>query len=324
MGFRSLRVINEDRVTFEQIMNTAIDLIVESKTRELINDFKVRRVLPSAKRRMVGPFIFLDQMGPEILTAGKGLDVAPHPHIGLATVTYLFQGEMLHRDSLGTIQMIRPGEVNWMTAGSGIAHSERTPPEIRNSNSSSELFGIQIWVALPTNIEEITPEFAHYAADHLPVIEGEGKIVRVIAGSLYGETSPVKTSSELFYADVLLAPGAKLPVSAEHEERAIYIVEGSIEFTSGNGVYNAGQLLVLKPNEKLTLTAASKTAHVLLLGGEPMNEKRFIWWNFVSSSQTRIEQAKEDWKAGRFAPVPEETEYISLPRDSRPVVARYP
>ena len=305
-------------------MNTAIDLIVESKTRELVNDFKVRRVLPSARRRMVGPFIFLDQMGPEILTRGKGLDIAPHPHIGLATVTYLFRGEMLHRDSLGTKQMIRPGEVNWMTAGSGIAHSERTPEEVRNSTSASELFGIQIWVALPVEAEETAPTFIHYAANQLPVVEGEGKRVRTIAGSLYGSRSPVKTSSELFYADVLLEKGAKLPVSAEYEERAIYIVEGSVEFTSGNGVYNAGQLLVLKPKEELTLTANSQTAHILLLGGEPMNEKRFIWWNFVSSSQERIEQAKKDWKSGGFAPVPEETESIPLPADSRPVVARYP
>jgi redox-sensitive bicupin YhaK (pirin superfamily) len=222
---------------------------------------------------MVGPFIFLDQMGPEILTAGKGLDVAPHPHIGLATVTYLFRGEMLHRDSLGTKQMIRPGEVNWMTAGSGIAHSERTPEEIRRSNSDSELFGIQVWVALPIDVEETLPTFTHYAANQLPVIEGEGKRVRTIAGSLYGSRSPVKTSSELFYADVLLEKGAKLPVSAEYEERAIYIVEGSIEFASESGVYNAGQLLVLKPKEELTLTAASQTAHILLLGGEPIRRE---------------------------------------------------
>ena len=305
-------------------INSAIDLIVESKTRELVDDFKIRRVLPSVKRRMVGPFIFLDQMGPEILMAGKGLDVAPHPHIGLATVTYLFEGEMLHRDSLGTKQMILPGEVNWMTAGSGIAHSERTPPAVRNSNVNSELFGIQVWVALPKQSEETAPLFAHYAADQLPVIEGEGKLVKVIAGALYGEKSPVKTSSDLFYADVLLEKGAKLPVSAEYEERAIYIVAGEVEFTSGNGIYRAGQLLVLKPNEEITLSAASKTAHLLLLGGAPTSEKRFIWWNFVSSSEERIEQAKADWKAGNFAPVPDESESIPLPADSRPIVARYP
>jgi hypothetical protein len=273
---------------------------------------------------MVGPFIFLDQMGPEILTAGKGLDVAPHPHICLSTVTYLFRGEMLHRDSLGTKQMIRPVEVNWMTAGSGIAHSERTPPEIRNLNSNSELFGIQVWVALPKQSEETAPLFAHYGSHELPLIEGEGKRVRTIAGSLYGEKSPVVTSSDLFYADVFLEKGAKIPVSAEYEERAIYIVEGEVQFTTETGVYVAGQLLILKPNEEITLTAATKTAHLLLLGGAPIGEKRFIWWNFVSSSQERIEQAKEDWKAGKFASVPDETERIPLPADSHPVIARYP
>lgn len=304
-------------------METAIDLVIESKTRELVDDFKIRRVLPSAKRRMVGPFIFLDQMGPEILTAGKGLDVAPHPHIGLATVTYLYQGELLHRDSLGTKQLILPGEVNWMTAGSGIAHSERTPPEIRSAGARSELFGIQTWVALPKQSEEIAPTFAHYEAGEIPVVEGEGKTVNVVAGSLYGEKSPVEISSDLFYAAALIEKSAKLFVSAEHEERAVYIVEGEIEFLPGNGIYHAGQLLVLKPKAEIILTAVSKSARVLLLGGEPM-EKRYIWWNFVSSSAERIEQAKLDWKAGHFAPVPDETESIPLPADSRPVVARYP
>jgi redox-sensitive bicupin YhaK (pirin superfamily) len=305
-------------------MSSAIDLIIESKTRELVDGFKIRRVLPSAKRRMVGPFIFLDQMRPEILTAGKGLDVAVHPHIGLATVTYLFRGEMLHRDSLGTRQMIRPGEVNWMTAGSGITHSERTPEDVRSLNSNSELFGIQVWVALPKQSEETAPLFAHYGSHELPLIRGEGKRVRTIAGSLYGEKSPVVTSSDLFYADVFLEKGAKFPVSAEYEERAIYIVEGEVQFTTETGVYVAGQLLILKPNEEITLTAATKTAHLLLLGGAPIGEKRFIWWNFVSSSEERIEQAKADWKAGKFAPVPDEIERIPLPADSRPVVVRYP
>jgi redox-sensitive bicupin YhaK (pirin superfamily) len=304
-------------------MSSAIDLVVESKTRQLIDDFKVRRVLPSAKRRMVGPFIFLDQMGPEILTAGKGLDVAPHPHIGLATVTYLFQGEMLHRDSLGTKQMIRPGEVNWMTAGNGIAHSERTPPELRNANTRSELFGIQSWVALPVKDEESDPTFFHYDASELPVIEADGKILRLIAGSLYGAKSAVKTLSEMFYADAFLESGAKLQITAEYEERAVYIVEGSIDVLPNGGAFNAGQLLILKPNEEIVINAATRT-HLMLLGGAPMDGARHIWWNFVSSSKERIEQAKEDWREQRFAPVPEETERIPLPADSRPVVARYP
>lgn len=302
-------------------MDTNIDVIIESRTRELINDFKVRRVLPSVKRRMVGPFIFFDEMGPEILGGGKGLDVAPHPHIGLATVTYLFKGEILHRDSLGTRQTILPGAVNWMTAGSGIAHSERTPPEIRQTNS--ELFGIQSWVALPERDEETAPTFFHHDEAELPVIEAEGKTVRLIAGSLYGERSPVKTFSEMFYADVSLSGGAKLQIPAEHEERGVFIVEGSAKFPPGEDMFNAGQLAVFKPGAEIVITATSNSTRLILLGGEPVG-KRHIWWNFVSSSRERIEQAKEDWKAGRFAPVPDETEFVPLPVDSRPVVARYP
>lgn len=301
---------------------TAIDLVIESRTRELTEGFKVRRVLPHAKRRMVGPFIFFDEMGPEILTAGKGLDVAPHPHIGLATVTYLFKGEILHRDGLGTVQLITPGAVNWMTAGSGIAHSERTPQKARNSGA--ELFGIQTWIALPVSDEETPPTFFHYEAVELPIIEGEGKIARLIVGSLYGERSPVKVFSEMFYADVSMTSGARLPVPAEPEERAVFIVEGAAEFLPNDGTFTAGQLVILKPKQEITLSCASRSARVMLFGGEPMPEKRHIWWNFVSSSKERIEQAKRDWKEQRFAPVPDETEFIPLPADSRPVVVRYP
>ncbi len=303
-------------------METAIDLVIESKTRELIDDFKVRRVLPSAKRRMIGPFIFLDQMGPEIIKAGKGLDVAPHPHIGLATVTYLFQGELMHRDSIGSRQIICPGEVNWMSAGRGIAHSERTPPQQRKSGA--EMFGIQTWVALPVEQEESEPTFSHYAANDLPIIEGEGKIVRLIAGSLYGKKSPVKTASELFYADAQIEKDAKLLISKEHEERGIYIVEGAIKILPNEEIFHAGQLLVLKPNEEITLTADSQNARIMLLGGEPFSEKRNIWWNFVSSSRDRIEQAKEDWKNQKFAPVIDETEFIPLPSFQSNPVVRYP
>ncbi len=302
-------------------METAIDLIIESKWRELIDDFKVRRVLPSVKRRMVGAFIFLDQMGPEILKDGKRLDVAPHPHIGLATVTYLFQGELIHRDSLGITQLIRPGEVNWMNAGRGIAHSERTPIEARKSGA--QLFGIQTWVALPIEKEESDPAFSHHAEDELPVIEGEGKIVRLIAGSLYGKQSPVKTASALFYADAQIEKGARLSVPKEHTERAIYIVEGTIKILPNEEIYNAGQLLVLKPFEEIILTADSLNARLMLLGGEPL-EKRHIWWNFVSSSRERIEQAKEDWKNRKFAPVIDETEFIPLPAYPQKTVVRYP
>ena len=300
----------------------SLDTVVVTRVRDLVDGFKVRRVLPSARRRMVGPFIFLDQMGPEILAQGRGLDVAPHPHIGLATVTYLFEGELLHRDSLGTVQFIRPGEVNWMTAGSGIAHSERTPQELRPSGSS--LFGIQSWVALPRRDEEMNPTFAHHGAEELPVVEDEGASVRLIAGELFGARSPVETLSEMFYADVTLEAGARLPVPAMHEERAAYVVEGSIELERDGGTFDAGQLLVFRPHEEITLAApASSRTRLMLLGGEPMDGPRHIWWNFVSSSGERIDQARADWKAGRFAPVPEETEFIPLP-ESGPAVVRYP
>ena len=301
-------------------MHPSLETVHTTRTRELVDGFKVRRALPSIKRRLVGPFIFLDQMGPEALGAGRALDVAPHPHIGLATVTYLFAGELLHRDNLGSLQTIRPGDVNWMTAGRGIAHSERTPPEIRQSGS--ELSGIQSWVALPQRHEESDPGFAHYGADALPTVEGEGKRVRLISGSLYGARSPVQTFSEMFYADITLAKGARLPVPVEHEERAAYIVEGSIELLRDGVTFEAGQLLVFKPGEEITLAAVSP-ARLMLLGGEPMDGARHIWWNFVSSTKERIEQAKEDWQAGRFAPVPGETEFIPLPTLGRAVV-RYP
>ncbi|HVF41832.1 MAG TPA: pirin family protein [Pyrinomonadaceae bacterium] len=301
----------------------ALETVVSTRVRDLVDGFKVRRVLPSARRRMVGPFIFLDQMGPEILSAGRGLDVAPHPHIGLATVTYLFKGELLHRDSLGTVQPIRPGAVNWMTAGSGIAHSERTPPEMRAEGS--DLFGVQSWVALPLRHEETGPAFAHHDASELPLVEGEGKRVRLIAGEMFGARSPVETLSEMFYADAELNAGSRLQVPAGQEERAAYVVGGEVALSrEGGATFGAGQLMVFKPGAEVTLEAhASSGARVMLLGGEPLDGRRHIWWNFVSSSQERIEQAKEDWKAGRFAPVPDETESIPLPR-SGPVVVRYP
>lgn len=291
--------------------SASLETVIVTRVRDLVGGFKVRRALPSARRRMVGPFIFLDQMGPEILQANTGLDVAPHPHIGLATVTYLFEGELLHRDSLGVVQPIRPGEVNWMTAGKGIVHSERTPPELRQTGS--KLFGIQSWVALPQRDEETDPSFVHHGADELPVIEGEGKRVRLISGSLYGARSPVRTLSEMFYADVTIEPGARLPVPTEHEERAAYVVGGAVELLRDGGTFNAGQLMVFKPGEEITLQAPeSSPARIMLLGGEPLDGKRHIFWNFVSSSKGRIEQAKEDWKAGRFTPVPDETGFIPL------------
>jgi redox-sensitive bicupin YhaK (pirin superfamily) len=300
----------------------SLETVIVARLRDLVGGFKVGRVLPSAQRRMVGPFIFLDQMGPEILGVSTGLDVAPHPHIGLATVTYLFKGELLHRDSLGMVQPIRPGEVNWMTAGRGIAHSERTPQELRQTES--ELFGIQSWVALPQAFEETVPTFNHHEASDLPFLEGEGKRVRLIAGSLYGARSPVHTLSEMFYADVVLEKGALLPLPTEYEERAAFVVEGAVNLIPGVETFNAGQLLVFKPGAQISLQAvASSPARLMLLGGEPMDSPRHIWWNFVSSATERIEQAKADWKAGRFTPVPDETTFIPLP-ESSPAIVRYP
>jgi redox-sensitive bicupin YhaK (pirin superfamily) len=295
----------------------AVEAVIVPRTSD-IGGLEVRRALPSAQRRMVGPFVFLDQMGPAVLRAGTGLDVRPHPHIGLATVTYLFEGEILHRDSLGTVQPIRPGEVNWMTAGQGIAHSERTALEARTADNS--LFGIQMWVALPKRDEETAPAFSHHSSGELPLIEGEGKRVRLIVGGLYGAQAPVTTFSAMFYADAALDAGARLELPAEYEERAIYIAQGRIEI-AGDG-FEAGNLLVLRPGDAVTITAAEPSRFVLL-GGEPMDGPRHIWWNFVSSSKERIEQAKQDWRSSRFAPVPGETEFIPLPEEPpRPV--RYP
>jgi redox-sensitive bicupin YhaK (pirin superfamily) len=280
------------------------------RTRDLGDGFEVRRALPSAQRRMVGPFVFFDQMGPVVLGEGRGLDVRPHPHIGLATVTYLFDGEILHRDSLGNAQPIRPGAVNWMTAGRGIVHSERTPPELRAGGSS--LFGIQTWVALPKGREEIEPGFAHHGADALPVIEDDGKRLRLIAGSLYGERAPVDVFSEMFYADAALPGAARLDLPAEHEERAAWVAEGRIEV--GGDVFDAGRLLLFRSGEMVAIRALDP-ARLILFGGAAM-DARHVWWNFVSSSAERIEQAKADWKAGRFGKVPgDETEFIPLPEE---------
>jgi redox-sensitive bicupin YhaK (pirin superfamily) len=285
----------------------ALETIIVPRARDL-GGFEVRRALPSAQRQIVGPFIFFDQMGPAELLEGKGIDVRPHPHIGLATVTYLFDGTIVHRDSLGSLQSITPGDVNWMTAGRGIVHSERSDAEIRKRRE--KLFGIQIWVALPKRYEETEPDFTHYAEATLPVIDGEGKTVRVIAGSVFGKTSPVKTLSSLFYADVTLQPRASLSIGPEHEERAVYLLGGRVDIAGQ--IFESGRLLVFSPRDTILLKATN-AARVLLLGGEPMDGSRYLWWNFVSSSHDRIEQAKADWKAGRFPPVPGDPEFIPLP-----------
>jgi hypothetical protein len=285
----------------------AIETVVVPRSRDL-GGFTVRRLLPSAERQMVGPFIFFDEMGPATFAPGAGIDVRPHPHIGLATVTYLFAGEILHRDSLGSIEPIRPGEVNWMTAGRGIVHSERTPPDIRER--AAALSGIQSWVALPAAHEEDAPAFAHHGADGLPLIEDRGIRVRLIAGSLFGVTAAVRTLSPLFYADAELKAGTSLPFDAGDQDRAVYPVTGEIAI--GGERFPAGRLLVLGRGEPVTLNAVSD-ARVMLLGGAPLDGPRFVWWNFVSSRRERIEQAKADWREGRFPAVPGESEFIPLP-----------
>lgn len=273
-----------------------------------IGNFEVRRALPTKQQRMVGPFVFFDQMGPGEFLTDAGLDVRPHPHIGLATVTYLFSGRVMHRDSLGTALPIEPGAVNLMTAGRGIAHSERTPTDDRVA--PSRLFGIQAWVALPRDAEECAPDFSHHPADSLPIIEGDGARVNLIAGRAYGASSPVPMASEAVYADVSLEPGASLPIDAEHEERALYLVEGRVQIAGDT--HDAGRLLVLRPGDRLTVEALAP-CRFMLLGGAAMDGPRYIWWNFVSSRRERIEAAKADWQAGRFGAVPGDAEYIPLP-----------
>ena len=291
----------------DPIIPDAIEAIIAPRPRDL-GGFTVARVLPAAERRMVGPFVFLDQMGPADFAPGSGIDVRPHPHIGLATVTYLFSGEILHRDSLGSVQPIRPGEINWMTAGRGITHSERTPPAIRADRGT--LAGMQSWVALPKDDEETVPSFAHHGAAALPVVDGEGRRVRVLVGTIYGARSPVRTFSETLYADVSLTSGATLQVPAEPEERALYLVDGTVEI-AGETVA-PGRLLVLRPAAEIAVTARS-AARLMLLGGAKLDGPRHLWWNFVSSSRERIEQAKVDWRDGRFPPVPGDGEFIPLP-----------
>lgn len=292
----------------------SIEVVIVPRSRDL-GGFEVRRALPAAEKRMVGPFIFFDQMGPADLAIGEGMDVRPHPHIGLSTLTYLFEGEVMHRDSLGNEIAIRPGELNWMTAGRGIVHSERTPQALRSTGS--KLYGIQSWVALAADDEERAPEFIHHDAGSMPVLSGDGKEVRVIAGSLLGVTSPVQTSSPMVYADVSLQAGAAFPLDPGFDERALYTVAGEIEV--GGDVFAAAQLLVFRAGDRITIRAR-RDARFMVLGGDPMDGPRFIWWNFVSSSRERIEQAKEDWKEGRFDPVPNESEFIPLPGpDPKPV-----
>jgi hypothetical protein len=297
-----------DPVPGDKLSCAAIEQVIVPRARDL-GGFSVRRALPAAGRQMIGPFIFFDQMGPAEFLLGTGMDVRPHPHIGLATITYLFDGEIWHRDSLGTSLPIRPGAVNLMTAGRGIVHSERTAPELRAKGQ--RLFGIQAWMALPKAHEEAMPAFQHVPAGDLPRIEGEGKRVRVILGSLLGATAPTAFPHASFYAEAVLAPGAVLPLDPAYDERGIYIASGTIDIAGDT--FEAGRLLVFSPGDRISLLATSN-ARLMLLGGEPMDGPRHIWWNFVSSSKERLEAAKEDWRQARFAIVPgDEIERIPLP-----------
>jgi redox-sensitive bicupin YhaK (pirin superfamily) len=297
-----------DPVPGDRASADAIETLIVPRAVDL-GEMEVRRALPSQKRQMVGPFIFFDQMGPAEFLTDQGIDVRPHPHINLATVTYLFEGQIRHRDSLVTDLAIEPGAVNWMRAGRGIVHSERTAEDRRATGQ--RLFGIQTWVALPEDQEESDPAFMHHGEAELPVVEEGGATARLIAGRAYGAASPLATASETLYADVTMRAGARLPVDADHEERALYTISGSVEVAGDR--FEPGRLLVLRPGDRHVVTAESE-ARVMLFGGAAMGGPRYIWWNFVSSRRERIEQAKEEWARGRFETVPgDEAEFIPLP-----------
>ena len=299
---------SDDPVPGDKLSCDAIEQVIVPRARDL-GGFSVRRALPAAQRQMVGPFIFFDQMGPAEFLIGSGIDVRPHPHIGLATVTYLFEGEVFHRDSLSTAVAIRPGEVNLMTAGRGIVHSERETSEAKAR--SRRLFGIQAWAALPRSHEEAAPAFAHHGADELPRVTGEGKRVRLVMGESYGVRSPVEFPHPALFAEAVLAPGAVLPLDPLYDERAVYVASGEIDVAGDS--FGEGRLLVFRPGDRISILARAQS-RLMLLGGEPMDGERHIWWNFVSSSKDRIEQAREDWRRKRFALVPgDEKEFIPLP-----------
>lgn len=276
-----------------------------------IGGFEVRRALPSSRRRLVGPFIFFDRMGPAILRAGQAVDVRPHPHIGLSTVTYLFDGKIRHRDSLGTEMVIEPGDVNLMTAGRGIVHSERSPEELRGGPLS--LSGLQTWLALPDAAEEVAPQFENTGRGELPEGEGDGAAFRVVIGELHGARSPVRTTSETLYADIRLEAGGRFQIPPTAEERAIYILDGEVDIAGDR--FPSDRLLVLRAGDEIVVNS-ERSAHFMLFGGASLGSRRYIWWNFVSSSKERIEQAKEEWRTGRFDIVPgDEEEFIPLPEN---------
>lgn len=282
-------------------------LIVKPREHD-VGNLVIRRAVPTLQARSVGPFVFVDHMGPEIFAPGVGIDVRPHPHIGLATVTYLWAGTIRHRDTLGSLQDINPGDVNWMTAGRGIAHSERTPAELRAG--SHPIHGMQTWVALPKAYEEVAPEFHHHAAATLPRFDRAGVSARIIAGSAYGESSPVRVFADTLNVALDLEPDAEIVIDAAHPERAAYILEGDAQL---DGADIPMRHLIVPDAGARAVLRAKTPVKAILFGGEPLDGPRRLWWNFVSSSKDRIEQAKEDWRAGRFGTIPDEHEFIPLP-----------
>ncbi len=292
----------------------AIETLIVPRARD-IGGFEVRRALPAPRRQMVGPFIFFDQAGPAEFVTGQGVDVRPHPHIGLATVTYLYRGEFQHRDSLGNNQIIRPGALNWMVAGRGVTHSERTSAETRKAPHG--LFGIQTWVALPESAEDAPPSFEHHEKADLPVLRSDGVELRVILGAAYGERAPAKVLTETFYVDAVLAPNARLPLPDDHEDRGLYIVKGSLSVAGQE--FEAGRMMVFRPGDRIAVAAGPQGARLLLLGGATLGGPRYIWWNFVASSRERIEQAKADWRRGDWGkglfdlPPDDRDEFIPAP-----------
>jgi redox-sensitive bicupin YhaK (pirin superfamily) len=288
----------------------SVERVLEPRARDL-GDFAVRRALPAPGLQTVGPFIFFDHMGPAEFGPGKGVNVRPHPHIGLATVTYLYDGAFMHRDSLGSAQLIRPGDVNWMVAGRGIVHSERTPAEARDAAGRARAHGIQTWVALPRDEEEREPSFAHHPSASLPQLERAGARIVVIAGTAYGLRSPVQVFSPTLYVDVELQAGAVLEIEPEHTERGCYVAQGRVEIDGER--YGTGQFVVLARAAGAVSVRAAEPSRVMLAGGAPIDGPRFIDWNFVSSSRDRIEAARRDWRERRFAAVPGDDERIPLP-----------
>lgn len=298
----------------DEVGADAIETLIIPRARDL-GDFEVRRALPAPKRQMVGPFIFFDQAGPAEFLTGQGIDVRPHPHIGLGTVTYLYRGDFHHRDSIGSDQIIRPGALNWMVAGKGVTHSERTSDAARQGPNG--LFGIQTWIALPESHEDIAPSFEHHGKEALPEITDEGINARLILGNAYGETAPATLYSETFYLDVTLAPRARFPLPRDHEDRGLYITEGSVRIAGQD--FEAGRMMIFRPGDEITVQAGDQGARLMALGGETLNGPRYIWWNFVASSRGKIEEAKREWQAARWGegqfdlPAGDRDEYIPLP-----------